>query len=127
MIIKHKYARNARETDLVMATSTPWGPSQYSKQITRGIVLYGTAGHGGIHVSPTMLAKMPEPLRAIGGNYCGPGNEGWFEEDCAWCAVALAFPERFEHRDLDCAKRTLKNYYPEAYAKLYETETSETV
>src|ERR1035438_5453954 len=66
-----------------VSTSTPWGPSQQSKSYGPGIVSYSCAGHGGFHVSPTLNAAMPDYLRY---------PEGWYEEDCAWALVALAFP-----------------------------------
>ena len=28
-------------------------------------------------------------------SFNGRGKAGWFEEDCDWCMVALAFPEAF--------------------------------
>jgi hypothetical protein len=93
-----------------MATSTPWGRSQYSKQHGRGIVFYGTAGHGGFHVSKTLNAQMPDGLRQ---------QSGWYEEDGEWAKVALAFPDRFEQKDIEAAKSTIKNGYPDAYEKLF--------
>lgn len=64
-----------------MATTTPWGKSQYSKPLTRGIIFYGTAGHGGYHVSKKLNALIPERVRDRGG---------WYEEDCAW-AIPIVF------------------------------------
>ncbi len=40
-------------------TWTPWGISQTSEKIVRGIVLYTTAGHGGYHVSKGMSIVNP--------------------------------------------------------------------
>ena len=39
----------------------------------------------------------------------------WFEEDCAWAAVALAFPELFEAEQVKAAHSTTKNYNPDEY------------
>ena len=89
-----------------MATSTPWGLSQQSKSYGPGIVSYSCAGHGGFHVSPTLNATMPDYLRY---------PEGWYEEDCAWALVALAFPDRFTSKDLEHAKDTVRHYEPDIY------------
>lgn len=93
-----------------MATSTPWGPSQYSTKYGFGITSYGTAGHGGFKVCATLNAKMPDCLRL---------NDGWYEEDCEWARVALAFPDRFSEKQIAAAKDTLRNQHPDAYEKLY--------
>jgi len=89
-----------------MSISTPWGPSQYSKQFGRGIVFYGTSSHGGFKVCPTLNAAMPAHLRY---------DSGWYEEDSGWARVAVAFPERFPAKELADAKHTLKNWDPDAY------------
>ncbi len=90
-----------------MGTWTPWGQADYTKQIARGIVSYSTPGHGGIHVSPTKQAKMPEALRI---------ESGWYEEDCDWALVALAFPEYFI-AEYSQALDTVKNWHPDRYEK----------
>jgi hypothetical protein len=89
-----------------MSTNTPWGKSQSAKKITRGIVSYSCAGHGGIHVSPTMNARMPKPLRI---------ESGWYEEDCEWARVCLAFAQWFKMSDVDHAHSSLKNWSPDDY------------
>lgn len=76
---------------------TPWGTPQQSKQIADGITWYSTASHGGFHVSARIKASMPEPYRSI-KTFAG-GN--WYEEDCDWSIVALAFPEYFPDIQLD--------------------------
>jgi len=100
-----------------MATSTPWGSSQYSKQYGKGIVYYGTAGHGGFHVSATLLVHMPDYLKTADGY--ADGTKGWFEEDCAWSLVVTAFPGRFDDKMREEAKETLRHTYPEVYERHY--------
>jgi hypothetical protein len=102
---------------MAMATSTPWGASQYSKSYGRGIVFYGTAGHGGFHVSKTLMEKIPDYMRAT--PYSGGG---WFEEDCDWAIVALIFPDRFKPEDVESAKKTLASTYPDMYEKFFGVE-----
>jgi hypothetical protein len=89
-----------------MATQTPWGKSDSSTKIARGIVSYSTPSHGGIHVSKGLLAKMPEPFRK---------TNGWYEEDCEWCMVALSFQQFFSDENVKAAHQTAKQYFPDQY------------
>lgn len=86
-----------------MSRSTPWGPAQDVRMIAPGITSYSTAGHGGINISTARLAEMPEQLRSV-APFAGPG---WYEEDCDWAIVALAFPLYFTADHLAAAVRTL--------------------
>lgn len=88
-----------------MATSTPWGPSQTAKKWAPGIMEYSTAGHGGFHLSPTRNAEMPEALRI---------DDGWYEEDCDWALVAVAFPTVFPDLVED-ARRSSKAWNPDRW------------
>ncbi len=88
-----------------MGTRTPWGTSDYSRKYARGLIFYGTPGHGGYHLSPTVNAKVNEAWRR---------SSGWYEEDCEWAIVALTFPEHFSEH-LEHAKETAKCYYPHQY------------
>ena len=102
-----------------MTTSTPWGPSQTTTEIAPGIVAYTTASHGGYHLSDARVASMPKPLRdfvPFGGPQAGPGR--WFEEDCDWSVVCVAFPEHFPDDAIQAAWRTLRNYKPTLYDQL---------
>ena len=89
---------------------TPWGKSDYSKSYGRGVIFYGTPSHGGFHVSTKFNKTIPDHLRRA---------DGWYEEDCDWCLVATAFPDRFNEQELVDAKGTLKNWYPEIFEKQY--------
>jgi hypothetical protein len=63
--------------------NTPWGSSQGATIYANGVVCHSTAGHGGFHLDAAHNAKIHPALRA---------RDGWYEEDCAWAAVAQAFP-----------------------------------
>ena len=86
-----------------MGTVTPWGISQYVRKYTRGINFYGTAGHGGIHVSKKLNLAMPVYLQHA---------DGWYEEDVSWCKVAIAYPQYFSEKDREHAEDTFRNWFP---------------
>lgn len=71
---------------------TPWGKADSAEKIAEGITFYSTPSHGGVKLSPERLASMPAMLREI-KPFAGPG---WYEEDCDYSLVVLAFPECFE-------------------------------
>lgn len=89
-----------------MGTSTPWGTSDSSKRITPGITFYSTPSHGGFKVCPTLNAAMPDHLRRA---------DGWYEEDCDWCLVVVAYPRHFPETERESADHTLKNWHPAAW------------
>jgi hypothetical protein len=98
---------------MTISVETPWGPS-YSREIAPGIVRHDTASHGGYYVSPERVASMPKPLREF-RPFAGPN---WYEEDCDWAIVALAFPEFFAGDVIPLALATLQRYQPELYKQL---------
>ena len=100
--------QSARERSSDVAAETPWGPAQTSKEIASGIVRHDTASHGGYYVSPERVAEMPKPLR----DFKPWAGSNWYEEDCDWCIVALAFPQFFPADSIPAALATLKNYEP---------------
>ncbi len=99
-----------------MPTSTPWGASQASESLCRGIVNYITARHGGVHLAPTRNIVIPEYMR---------NANGWYEEDCEWAIPATIFPEAWvkHYPDspdiLKTIKDTLRNWYPTMYETFY--------
>jgi len=93
---------------------TPWGASQEQKQIAKGITRYSTASHGGYHVSADRLAQMPDCIRAI-KPWAGTG---WYEEDCDWALVVLAFPELFTPMDCYYAVKMVKSSNSDYFASL---------
>jgi hypothetical protein len=84
-----------------MALQTPWGIADCVVtlgEVNKGTCSYAilsvsTPSHGGIYVPPALLDRIPERHRAYAKRWSG--SESWYEEDCAWAAVALAFPELF--------------------------------
>ena len=90
---------------------TPWGKPDSSEEIAPGIVRHDTPSHGGYYVAPERVAEMPEPLRDF-KPFAGPN---WYEEDCDWCIVALAFPQLFPAEYAPAAMETLKHYRPKLF------------
>lgn len=98
-----------------MATSTPWGKSQHSKVITRGIVQYMTASHGGLHVSAGLNALVPDYMR---------NPDGWYEEDCEWAKPIVALYGRVKNipeETYKAAVATLKGWHWEAFERFFAT------
>jgi hypothetical protein len=89
-----------------MSQSTPWGYADSSEP--RGsdgyIHFVSTPSHGGFKVSRKILADIPYAWKRASFNQ--QGLEGWFEEDCDWCMVALTFRDRFTADELAAAQQT---------------------
>ena len=87
---------------------TPWGQPDTVTNIAEGITHYTTSSHGGYKVSKALYAQMPAHLRQ-----CSFTNDNWFEEDCSWCAVVLAFPQYFNKEHQAMAVDTYNMMYKE--------------
>jgi len=71
---------------------SPWGAVQTQRTIADGIVQVSTASHGGIHLSPSRVAKVKEKFP----NFVPfSGKFEWYEEDCDVAIVVATFPEYF--------------------------------
>jgi len=110
-----------------MATHTPWGLSDTEKQIASGIMGYTTLSHGG----GERLSEMPAGWKCVHGY-----PAGWYEEDCTWSLVVLAFPEAFDAFSLtyalscaECWCVDLLEEWPKAVQERYFTclEVAQTV
>ena len=93
--------------------NTPWGKPDVWSNVAEGIATYSTPSHGGYWLSRERMLQMPANLRQ-----CSFTRDNWFEEDCSWCAVVLAFPQYFEDAHYKAAKRTYDNHYAPKYGKL---------
>lgn len=102
------------ETPTPAPRSTPWGTPQDVRHVAPGIVRVDTPGHGGYHVRADLHELMPAPVRELDG-YTG----GWYEEDCTWAFVALAFPAHFDADVVAYAHESAARNYPEEYAQTY--------
>lgn len=87
---------------------TPWGTSQYERQLGEGIIFYGTAGHGGAKVQHEQNLLIPPALR---------NKNGWYEEDCEIEKLCFVFPHLFPTNDQERTIAFLKNYIPDEFEK----------
>jgi hypothetical protein len=69
--------------------NTPWGQSDFSRKITRGVVLVITPSHGGLGVAFATARKLLSPAALACAEY--KSNYYWFEEDCT---IAIPFYEQ---------------------------------
>ncbi len=90
--------------------STPWGPSQGAVRYGEGVVFHTTSGHGGFHLVADRNARVHPLLREPGG---------WYEEDAAWVAVAVAWPDLFTGFERRQAEETLRHSWPDAWEAIH--------
>lgn len=83
---------------------SPWGYVETYSPIAAGITAVSTSTHGGIHLTPDLLAKVPEDWRRVRFGRNADIASPWFEEDSDWCMVALTFPDCFDTGALVTAK-----------------------
>lgn len=88
---------------------TPWGRADTAVDIGMGIMRVSTPSHGGFAVPPSVLRIMPGLL---------VNRDGWYEEDCEWSKVAVAFPHLFSRDDFAKAERILINQFPDAASSI---------
>lgn len=79
-------------TVMDISIRTPWGMSQTRTNYADGITFFQTAGHGGFRLSDARLIELTAKLGPVKTFSHFPQ---WFEEDCDWAHVAVAFPELF--------------------------------
>ena len=101
-----------------MATSTPWGKSQLTHRIAKGIILYSTASHGGIHLSEKRQKEIKEKFPNF-VNFLG--RPAWWEEDCDVALVVVAFKDCFSESSFKKAMEVVSkdNYFATARTSQY--------
>lgn len=77
-----------------------------------------TASHGGYWISQERLLE----LQRIFPNQ----TSQWFEEDCDWCIVVVAFPFLAPEKGTrELAKRTMKDWHPDLYESFFDEKLLE--
>ena len=90
---------------------TPWGRADRVEAVgDAGIVSVSTPSHGGYFVPFRLLAHVPMPWQEYAEKWSGSPN--WYEEDLAWAAVALSFPNLFSTAALEHARETAARWLP---------------
>lgn len=112
-ITEHPEPTEEPRTRYDVSTDTPWGSAQSAMYFAEGVIFYGTASHGGFHLSKSVLKRVPLYLR-IADKYAD-GMAGWYEEDCASAIVVICFPELFKRDWRDNAVRTMQSTYPKQW------------
>lgn len=82
---------------------TPWGQADSVTDIGAGILFVTTPSHGGYFVPKPLNSLIPIAWKTASFN--ARGMMGWYEEDCDWCMVALAFPTTFPPHAAEAARR----------------------
>lgn len=100
--------------------NTPWGTSDHSSPIAKGVTFYGTPSHGGAKVSASQNKKIPLVFR---------NEDGWYEEDLDITLVLY-----FLYNELVCEKRakedmldTIRTYFPAKFTVHFGQDISEQV
>lgn len=97
---------------------TPWGVAQYAEHIAPGVVIVGTAGHGGVKLSQERNREIPTALRQ---------SSGWYEEDCESYIpmmihpVAFSTSQRSVQDALETGKRGVIEWFPNEYEAAFHT------
>jgi hypothetical protein len=87
-----------------MATSTPWGPSQMSREVAPGICFYSTASHGGYYLSPDRFTT----FRQCFPDYKLWAGDPWFEEDCDAALVTITFADEYSDQSVFFAEQSIR-------------------
>ena len=90
--------------------STPWGRADHARAVgtINGQTIYtvSTPSHGGYYVPSALLNRIPPDHQARAQQWSG--SPQWYEEDCEWASVAVAFPEYFTPEQLTAARQTIQ-------------------
>lgn len=115
----------ANVSRVMSGDDTPWGRAQgvTHRKVEGGTLsIVSTAGHGGIFVPPTLIARIPVEHQEYAARWSGSRN--WYEEDCAALAVIAAFPEGFPDLNAEDALKQL-GYWMDSSKKLDRTVVRE--
>ena len=88
--------------------NTPWGIADNIEGRGEGVAFVSTPGHGGFKVNASENRRIPRAWQKASFNL--QGLQGWYEEDCDWCMVALTFPQYFSEDELKAAQSTFDHW-----------------
>lgn len=109
-----------------IGSPSPWGQVEHAESVIPGIVWVSTASHGGFWVAPQPnMALLRAGVESLNYYHRDAGWAGWYEEDCLWSLVAVAYPETMRRgpfantpNALETAAEMAKQVYPDVYAHL---------
>jgi hypothetical protein len=81
-------------------------PEVRRSAVADGIEWIDGPRHRGFRLSRARYDRMPDHLKA-----CSFDRNEFFEEDCSWCAVVIAFPECFKEAVVKMAHETYNGWY----------------
>ena len=96
--------RNSNLEDYIKHTI--WGEAETALPVAQGIHLVTTASHGGYVLSHHRI-KVLKQLFPLATPY--KGDERYWEEDCDWVYVIMAFPQCFNDDQVQLAKKQYQN------------------
>ncbi len=102
---------------ITVGSSTPWGHADCVEQVAPGIISVSTPSHGGYKVYEPYLSAMHPMLQDT-----FRGMKGWFEEDCDWAKVAIAYPKLFSAEYYTLALSIIKSYNTPLYQAIMSGE-----
>ena len=111
--------------------NTPWGKSDTEYPIERGVVWYGTPGHGGLGIAASVAKKKLTPQAIALGDK--RGGTYWYEEDVAWTIPFYENPEWDKKLVKQSGGKSssksylasqIKSYFPEYFDKKFIAKAS---
>jgi hypothetical protein len=87
---------------------SPWGTIDDVRLVADGIYNVCTPGHGGYYLDNARLAE----FRKLFPKFKPFAGFPWFEEDCDWAMVTIAFPQYFHDAQVFNAVRTAGGLEP---------------
>lgn len=100
----HRQLLTLARDRMTLRIATPWGCADSNEVYGKGVVFHSTPSHGGFKLDEIPNGEVPEALR---------NADGWYEEDCEWAKVAVAFPALFTDRERRQADDTIRNHWPD--------------
>jgi len=106
------------------APKTPWGPAQQGYVLGKDVIIYGTAGHGGLRVSNSVANKLlSDAAKKMAMHW---GGAYWYEEDVAitvplyeveaWRKAATKWFPSLGTETTAGMKKQLERWFPEYLA-----------
>jgi hypothetical protein len=117
-----QYSGKAASEDTLRRIGTPWGRPTTLTVVWKPkadvmtdeplLVIVETPSHGGICPGAEIFERIPKAHVEYARKFSHGAPMVWFEEDCAWAAVALAAPELFEDIALERARAIANRFLP---------------